>query len=221
MNSSLCYWNRVLPKFYMSPDRSFTFSFWKYSTLASRSRLTRKCLCFSNLTNCFHFCICYKYFFSFRPVCNCLSQNFWHIGITIKTKDLFRYWLMFIQKFHENILKMWITIDGMFLEAFFKVFIKRIDVKNYIILKQFYVSFYWLTSQSRSYEATVTSKLYEFLKEAFWFVKIKSIKVGFIDWKHLGTFFKLCKLNIFINTPKFLFLTVKLKSDQHNIILTY
>ena len=51
----------------------------------------------------------------------------------------------------------WTIIDGMFLQAHFKVFIKRIDVRNDIISKHFHFSilFHKLISQSCRDEVTV------------------------------------------------------------------
>ena len=59
-----------------------------------------------------------------------------------------------------------------------------------------------------------TSNTFEFLKRLFLFVRIKSMQVEFGDWKQVGLFIKLSRLNVFINTSRFLlFLTVKLKSS--------
>ena len=50
--------------------------------------------------------------------------------------------------------------------------------------------------------------------------RIKSMQVGFIDWKHGGSLIKTSKLNVFINSPWFLLFTVKIKS-LISIILSY
>ena len=71
-----------------------------------------------------------------------------------------------------------------------------------------------------SWSEISNSKTFEFLKRLFQFVRIKSLQVGFADWKQVGLFIKLSWLNVFINTLRFLLLAVNLKFTS-NVTFSY
>ena len=65
-----------------------------------------------------------------------------------------------------------------------------------------------------------TSNVLEFLNKLFLFVRIKSIQRGFSDWKQVGVFIKLSRLNNVIKSARYLLEVVKLKS-RRRIICSY
>ena len=63
-----------------------------------------------------------------------------------------------------------------------------------------------------------TSQVSELLSKSSWFVNIKSMHVGFLDWKHVGDEMRLFWLNRFCNSSKSLVSIVKLKSPINKIL---
>ena len=60
--------------------------------------------------------------------------------------------------------------------------------------------------------------LLELLNKSSWFVNIKSMHVGFMDWKHVGDEMRLFMLKRLNNSSKCLFSIVKLKSPINKIL---
>ena len=80
--------------------------------------------------------------------------------------------------------------------------------------------FYLLTTVENKWwwSDTPTSHVLELLKKSSWFVKIKSIYEGFVDWKHVGDKMRLFRLKRSSNFSKCLFSIVKLKSSINKIL---
>ena len=56
------------------------------------------------------------------------------------------------------------------------------------------------------------------MKKIFLFVRIKSVQPGFSDWKQVGVFIKLSRLNNAMKSAKYMLDIVNLKSPRRNLI---
>ena len=63
-----------------------------------------------------------------------------------------------------------------------------------------------------------TSHVLELLNKSSWFVNIKSMHVGFVDWKYVRDEMRLFRLKRFSNSSKCLFSIVKSKSPVNKTL---
>ena len=63
-----------------------------------------------------------------------------------------------------------------------------------------------------------TSNVLEFLNSSFLLVRIKSMHVGLEDWKQVGDFIKLSRLNKVVKSARYLLSTEELKSPIKMIL---
>ena len=84
-------------------------------------------------------------------------------------------------------------------------------------------NFFWLSIVETKWRWSdiPTSHILVLLNKSSWFVNIKSMQTGFVDWKHVGDKIWFFRLKRFSYSSKCLFLIIKLKSPINKILLYF